>query len=255
LPSYYIGQFDIDLKAESFSLGLISLYSVDEVRAHFEISAGAQVYQHCNQDLRSYMGLSFPALPQYQPEGEEWMTDEQEEIVSLHGWSSLVVLGVIVLQLLVEVGFSIRRHFIGNYQPRGKDQGIPFSNVPTIAGYIPQVSSDVLAYPLLLVDTAGLDAHLFSWQDPDRPHSHYDITHDVDLVLGRGGFEDSFAKVMHWHKQEEPKMESAQPTVNENSQAATEEVVPNDVTADVAIEDEAFLAEKMSLIPEWYGPN
>ena len=68
---------------------------------NFTITEFDDAYKYCSQDIKSFSGLSFPALPQWQPEGGEWMTDEQEEIVSLHGWSSLVVLVVIAASIVM----------------------------------------------------------------------------------------------------------------------------------------------------------
>ena len=240
------------MEAESFSLGAFSLYNVDEVRESFTISSDTEAYEYCNQDLRSYIGLSFPALPQWQAEGEEWMTPEQEEIVAVHGWSSLVVLVVIVSQLVFEVTVSIRRFFIGHYRPRGDDQGVGFSDVPTIASYIPQVPSELFAYPLLLVDTKGVDSHLFDWQDPDKPHSHYDVTQDLETIMGRTGFADAFAKVAHWDKTQSKTPEEQ--AISSKSTSETAEVIPpGDVTADIVLDH--VLAENLCLKADGRSPN
>ena len=51
----------------------------------------------CSQHWRSYSGVAFPASPRWQENGLKWMTPDQETLVSLYGWSSLVVLVVFIL--------------------------------------------------------------------------------------------------------------------------------------------------------------
>ena len=39
-----------------------------------------------------YGNVSFPPFPRYQPVGEEWMTDSQEDLSILFGWATIFVL-------------------------------------------------------------------------------------------------------------------------------------------------------------------
>jgi len=58
------------------------------------------VYKYCLQDLIRTPGRSFPALPQFQPKGCEWMTDEQEQVTTLYAWTSLGVLAFVILSFI-----------------------------------------------------------------------------------------------------------------------------------------------------------
>ena len=46
-------------------------------------------YTYCNQNF--YSAGVFPPLPRYQPEGYRWMSESQEMITSLYGWTSVIV--------------------------------------------------------------------------------------------------------------------------------------------------------------------
>ena len=43
------------------------------------------------------------------------------------------------------------------------DKGIGFHDVPSIAGYVPQVHSSQFSYPLILCDCNKLGSRLFDW--------------------------------------------------------------------------------------------
>ena len=86
----------------------------------------------------------------------------------------------------------------GTKIPRGEDQHIPFSDVCAIDSYIPNVSSSLIPYPLLLCNIQGIDTRLLNWKDEDNPHSHYDITNDIGEILGTTSYPEVFAKVKHW---------------------------------------------------------
>lgn len=185
-----LGDFDV--------LGSVSFYSAGGVRAQFSIDENAEVYRFCNQDLRSLEKQSFPALPEFQPSGDEWMTPEQEKVVSAHGWSSLIILCITVVLIIGVIMVRIHRKVSGTNIPRGEDQNIPFSDVRAIDSYIPNVSSPLIPYPLLLCNIQDIDTQLFNWKDDANPHSHYDVTNDVAEILGTSSYAEVFAKVKHW---------------------------------------------------------
>lgn len=209
LPSYYYGDFNIDLEAkhtELDALGLsFNLYNVDAVTANFTIVQGVEVYKFCNQNLVSFSGLSFPALPQWQKDGEEWMEREQEEIVTVHGWTSLVVLVLCVLAILSAILSSMDKTF----KPRGEDQHIDFSDVPSMDSYIPQVPMELSPYPLVLCCIDDIDVHLFAWQDAYRLHSHYDVTRDIAAILGTTDYPNIFARLKYWPRDREAEEQAA----------------------------------------------
>lgn len=66
--------------------------------------------------------------------------------------------------------------------------------------YVPQVTSNVFAYPLFACDISNVDEDLFDWKDPDHDFSYYDLTKDADELL-RGMDITSktvFSTLTHW---------------------------------------------------------
>jgi hypothetical protein len=58
-------------------------------------------YRFCNQDLMSPgQGQTFPFVASKQPEGDEWMTPEQEEVTTIFGWTSVVITAIICVKFL-----------------------------------------------------------------------------------------------------------------------------------------------------------
>lgn len=82
-------------------------------------------YTFCNQDMfrinrTKYEGRNFPFTASNQPKGAEWMSEEQEVITNVYGWTTvgIIIFTIIVyLQGLVEAlvsglwGESIVSHF------------------------------------------------------------------------------------------------------------------------------------------------
>lgn len=199
LPGFYPGFYDLSLEPKSQVVFGFSVFKEAGLRVQFTIDPDTEVYKFCNQDIRGSNVHPFPALSVGQPEGSEWMTAEQELVVDVHGATSLwyVVLGCLSLLTVTLVhlhGFL----FSGNHVARGEDQDIPFSDVPAIDSYIPQVSSPLIAFPLILCDIKDIDKHLFNWEDDEHPHSEYDVTGDIAEILGRKDNIEVFAQVKHW---------------------------------------------------------
>jgi len=49
------------------------------------------------QQIRRFEGLGFPAVSEVQEESEgEWMTESQEKLTDIYGWSSVVALAVFI---------------------------------------------------------------------------------------------------------------------------------------------------------------
>jgi len=107
---------------------IINTTSIDPVN-------GIPVYRYCKQDFIRSEGNSFPFVPSRQPEGDEWMSDEQENITTVFGWTAVVVSGLVILKFLygwVEMAQNFLR---SSYKANGKDQGIHFSDVTSICAY------------------------------------------------------------------------------------------------------------------------
>jgi len=73
-------------------------------KTEYNVSVGNNTnevkYEYCLQDLIRTPGRSFPALPQFQPEGGEWMTEEQEQVTTLYGWTSVGVLAIVFISVI-----------------------------------------------------------------------------------------------------------------------------------------------------------
>ena len=99
-------------------IGNHTIYDFDNQGYHISIPANALVYRYCDQDFMRYRPFPvFPPLPSKQPEGKEWMTDEQEAIATAFGWTSLLVI-VFVLLVFVHrfVVPLLRGLFRSNYR-------------------------------------------------------------------------------------------------------------------------------------------
>ena len=59
-------------------------------------------YQFCNQNLLRYSPPAFPAIPKYQSQsgGGKWMSNEQEYLTLIQGWTSAIVMGLAFLLVL-----------------------------------------------------------------------------------------------------------------------------------------------------------
>jgi hypothetical protein len=94
------------------------------------------------------------------------MTDDQEIVADIYGWSAVGVLLIVVLSFLWGWYIAFRSLFRGTYESCGDDQNIAFSDVPSINGYVPQVASAVFSYPLL---ACNIDISTRILNDESRP--------------------------------------------------------------------------------------
>jgi hypothetical protein len=68
----------------------------------------------CRQNWYSQDGFSFPALPNVlQGQGLRWMSESQEKLCQLFGWTSVVVL---VFFVLILFGASLTRFIVGLFR-------------------------------------------------------------------------------------------------------------------------------------------
>ena len=88
----YIGNYTVTARSDT------GTRQVDDV----EISAETTEYRYCFQDLiQQGKGKLFPFTPVQQPEGGEWMTADQEDVTTIFGWSSVVVIVFVVTKFLL----------------------------------------------------------------------------------------------------------------------------------------------------------
>lgn len=80
------------------------------------IEPGMRSYHFCNQFLGPGNNFAFPALPEAQPEGSDWMTDEQEQLTGIYGWVSVGVLGLVGLVFIYRVLRTVQDLFFASYK-------------------------------------------------------------------------------------------------------------------------------------------
>lgn len=166
------------------------------------ITPETEVYKPCLQDFFRFpkKEQAFPFIPKFQREGEEWMNDTQEDVTNIFGWTAVGVIGFVLLRFFYNWYNGFMGLFRGTFQTCGDDQGIHFSEVPSISSYVPQIESSVFSYPLLAANIDKIDSELLDWNDPDRPHAFYDLTKDAEIML-RGMDISSkvvFSQIAHW---------------------------------------------------------
>jgi hypothetical protein len=185
-----------------YYIGSWNIVSLDGTRdANVSVSEGDPSYRYCKQSLYWYgKGFNFPAIPYWQKEGDEWMSSEQELITKVYGWTSFaLVVGTMIWIIAISIQAML---FRSKYESCGEDQGISFSDVPSISSYIPEVRSKLFSYPLLAVDTDSVDEELYEWKDPERPYSYYDLSRDARTILNGVRSDDEikslFSSVSYW---------------------------------------------------------
>mmetsp|Transcript_35837 Transcript_35837/g.54318 ORF Transcript_35837/g.54318 Transcript_35837/m.54318 type:complete len:327 (-) Transcript_35837:645-1625(-) len=109
-------------------------------------------YKFCLQDLlRVDDKVTFPPLPKHQPKGSEWMTPDQEKLVELFGWTSLVLTIAVVIYFACDSLRMVRDLFYYKHECVGKDQKINYSDVDIISAFVPQVESSFFPYPPIML--------------------------------------------------------------------------------------------------------
>jgi len=158
-------------------------------------------YKFCNQNL--FKTASFPALSRFQGDSK-WMTKDQELITDIFGYTSILVIGLVLLQLSVYAFKSFFDAFKGITRFHGQHFDIKFSEVRSRCAYIPQVTSTRFPHPLLATDIHDIDDELFEWSDPDKPHEFYSLHKDAIEILygnnqdGQQLPDTCLSKVYHW---------------------------------------------------------
>ncbi|CAJ1934872.1 unnamed protein product [Cylindrotheca closterium] len=162
-------------------------------------------YEYCRQNFFGRGGI-FPFVSQIRKGGAKWMTDDQELITSIFGWSSVVFSALVLIKFLIAWVKVYRALQSSSYKAVGADKQIAFSTLDEIVGYIPQISSELFSFPLIACISEEVDPELYEWNDPDKPYVYYDLTEDArKLLLGSPfDYKDGFSRIQHYSPYREP---------------------------------------------------
>ena len=160
-------------------------------------------YMYCNQDF--WKSRVFPPLPRFQPNNWRWMTEEQQTVTSLYGWTSLVAVLLAFLHFVKNNVLPwILSIYESTYEPDGKDQMIPFSEARNCLGYVPQIQmrGSGFLFPLLACDIEGIDENLIGWRDSQSGYEPHNLSRDVEAIIkSRKLRRPIFSIVRQWKKQ------------------------------------------------------
>jgi hypothetical protein len=85
----------------------ITRYSEPHEQVPMTVTPTNTSYRYCSQDmLRTAIGAhhgkkrTFPFIPANQPEGDEWMTDEQEVVCAIYGWAAVCAMVFVAFMYL-----------------------------------------------------------------------------------------------------------------------------------------------------------
>ncbi|KAL7553599.1 hypothetical protein ACHAWF_016906 [Thalassiosira exigua] len=141
-------------------------------------------YVACSQNL--WKSHTWPPLPRFQSEDARWMTESQETLASLYGWTSVLVIMIASFQFLGSTIVPwVQSLYESTYEPDGMDQGISFSKVThlkEVHGYVPQAKVNGFLFPLLACDIDGINAELIGWKDEERGFNAHSLLCDVAAI-------------------------------------------------------------------------
>ena len=103
-------------------IGEFNLTTVKGTTERTTIDAASSTYRFCPQYvIANDERRTFPPNPSSQPPGAEWMTEDQELVVSLYGWASLGVMALVCWSLLFGFVKGIEGFFRASYNVRGNN--------------------------------------------------------------------------------------------------------------------------------------
>jgi hypothetical protein len=128
------------------------------------------------------------------------VTNDQVITTTYFGWAALAIMCIVILRFVWGWWGIFMTLYQSSYSSVGDDQGIAFSTVESRSAYIPQVTSQLFAYPLVACKTDDVDPELFDWVDTDRSFQFYDLTKDAEKLLSELNLEEvpGFSLVKHF---------------------------------------------------------
>ena len=146
------------------------------------ISVTQQQYvKFCGQNWRAFVGLGFPPVADKQPSDAKWMSEDQELLTDIYGWTAVAfVAGFITLFFGSGIIKYFQSWFRGVEKDRGQKQEIDFSSnaevcafcafvamcscssfmfvvLHQIFAYVPQVKVGGFPFPFLACDIDNID--------------------------------------------------------------------------------------------------
>jgi hypothetical protein len=207
--SYYWTGFPYDNLCLTGSSSYVGTFTLSNYTGHKDtevtVTGEDDQYEFCNMDFTVGKSFAFPFVPTQKNDRLEpfaYMNADQITSTTYFGWSAIAILILVFckyLYLLVS-NILIKTGFSSGYKAIGKSQGIAFSEVDSRSAYIPQVSSDVFAFPLIACRIDDIDQEMFDFKDPDRSYKYYDLTMDAKKLLAAQNITDPpcFTIVKTW---------------------------------------------------------
>lgn len=200
VSSYYVAGFPFDNACEgdqvpSEYVGDFNAIDGDGNKISVSIDANENTFYYCDMDMQRYRPPVFPAWASNQPEGKEWMDQDQENISWLFGWTSIATVGLVGLIFLNRVLFKYFRYmFVGHYKPTGNPSDLGFSDVKEIFAYVPQVRVPGLPMPTLICNINNIDRELIGWNDPMNGVNAHNVLYDIREISEK----KLFSEIYHW---------------------------------------------------------
>jgi len=184
-------------------------------------------YYYCSQDfLGSRM---FPPLPKNQEtlnaniasDGSlyhlysigTWMSEGQEILTQLCGWTSTILLGVFVFYKFFKYIFYLTFPL----EDSTEDQYVDFSALQRLGQeiflYVPQRRVPGFTFPLLMCNIDDIDKNRVGWKDPFRGYDYHNVVFDIDEINPLNRKRDEKINTDEWDSKEngQYKLESANP--------------------------------------------
>ncbi|KAL7465620.1 hypothetical protein ACHAXS_005929, partial [Conticribra weissflogii] len=188
----------VDVSQVYFNVTLLSGQQLETVR-----TSGAAL-RFCNQAK-----VGFPPVPEHQGPEHSWMTKSQENLTTIYGWISFVLL---VLYIVGLFGHRFTTFLLtlwkGVYEPSGLDQQKDFTDgigVDSFA-YVPQLKEPGFVFPLLACDISKINVELIGWKplqgekniDSHRSYESFNLIYDVPLAQDDPVDRPVFSIVRQW---------------------------------------------------------
>eukprot|EP00535_Pseudo-nitzschia_heimii_P002305 CAMPEP_0197188562 /NCGR_PEP_ID=MMETSP1423-20130617/18015_1 /TAXON_ID=476441 /ORGANISM="Pseudo-nitzschia heimii, Strain UNC1101" /LENGTH=924 /DNA_ID=CAMNT_0042640429 /DNA_START=119 /DNA_END=2893 /DNA_ORIENTATION=+ len=194
--SAYIGNWSLDTRYTA----------VDKAyeTATANVTSSSVNYKVCNQNfLFNWPTPTFPFVPSMgnaKLDPEAYMTPEQITSTTYFGWTAAVVMLLCTLKLLWS-WYKVYRYIrVGRiHEAVGESQDILYSSVKSRCAYIPEMKSDLFAYPLIGCPIDGIhNDELFNFKDPLRSYRYYDLSVDARKILETDEPPACFTVVKSW---------------------------------------------------------